>query len=269
MKRVLLTGAAGKLGGVLRRGLGQRGYLLRVTDINDLLDVQPGEDFHRADLCDHAAMASTMEGVDAVVHFGAIAAEDAFSNIIEANIRGTFNVFEAARGAGVGRIIFASSNHVIGFYRRESNIDHTAMHRPDSHYGLSKAFGEDLARLYSDKHGLGALCIRIGSCEPRPRNARHLSTWLSHRDLVQLVCIGLEAPDLHFKVVYGVSGNDRTWWDNAAAHEMGYRPKDNAEAYAADVLSRDVPERIDGIALKFQGGDIAAIGFDGDPAVIS
>jgi uronate dehydrogenase len=143
------------------------------------------------------------------------------------------------------------------------------MHRPDSYYGLSKAFGEDLGRLYADKHGLSAICIRIGSCEPRPADARHLSTWISERDLVQLVCIGIEAPNLHFSVVYGISGNDRAWWDNTTAYEMGYKPEDNSETYAAEILSRDKSEDVDEIARQFQGGDLASVDFDGNPVDIS
>ena len=269
MKRILLTGAAGNLGGVLRRGLKQRGYRTRLTDITDLPNPQPDEDFRRADLRDHLAVASAMEGIDIVVHFGALPTEDTFSSIIEANIRGTYNVCEAARLANAKRVIFASSNHVIGFHRRGSNIDNTAMHRPDSYYGLSKAFGEDLGRLYADKHGLSAICIRIGSCEPRPADARHLSTWISERDLIQLVCIGIEAPNLHFSVVYGISGNDRAWWDNTTAYEMGYKPEDNSETYAAEILSRDKSEDVDEIARQFQGGDLASVDFDGNPVDIS
>lgn len=265
MRRVLITGAAGNLGGVLRQGLQQQGYCTRLTDIKNLPNPQPGEDFYPADLRDHVAVASVMEGVDDVVHFGAIPTEDTFPKIIEANIRGTFNVYEAARLAGVKRIIFASSNHVVGFHRREFPIDNTAMHRPDSYYGLSKAFGEDLGRFYSDKHGLSVISIRIGSCEPRPADARQLSTWISERDLVQLVCVSLEAPDPHFEVIYGISGNDRAWWDNTTAYAMGYRPEDNSEAYATEILTRDQPEGSDEIALQFQGGVFASVDFNGNP----
>ena len=268
MKHILLTGAAGDLGGVLRQGLKQRGYRTRLTDINSLPALGSDEDFHLADLRDRDSVVAAMEDVDAVVHFGALATEDSFKAIMETNIRGTFNVYEAARLAGATRVIFASSNHVIGFHRRETNIDNTAMHRPDSYYGLSKAFGEDLGRLYADKYGLNTLCIRIGSCELRPADARHLSTWISHRDLVQLVCVGLEAENLHFAVVYGISGNDRAWWDNTTAYEMGYAPLDNAETFAEEILTRNVPEDIDEIGLQFQGGNLTSIDFDGNPVNI-
>jgi uronate dehydrogenase len=263
MTRVLITGAAGNLGGILRHGLKARGYDLRLTDLKDIADLGADEDFRRLDLRDGVAVASAMAGVDAVVHFGAIPVEDTFGAILEANFRGTYNVFEAARLAGARRVVFASSNHVVGFHRRTSSLDARALHRPDSYYGLSKAYGEDLARLYADKHGIGTLCIRIGSCLPRPGDARHLSTWISERDLIQLVSIGLDAPALHFEVVYGISANDRSWWDNSAALALGYRPQDNSEPFAEEILTRETPEDADDIALQFQGGVFTSPGFDG------
>lgn len=263
-KRVLLTGAAGNLGGVLRRGLRERGYALRLSDMEAIADPGPDEDVVPADLRDGVAVAAAVEGVDAVVHFGAIPLEDRFGAIVESNIRGTYNLFEAARLAGASRLVFASSNHVVGFHRRSTALDSAATHRPDGYYGLSKAFGEDLGRLYADNFGFGVLCMRIGSCLPRPNDARHLSTWLSHRDLVQLVAVGLEAPGLHFSVVYGISGNTRAWWDNSAATDLGYCPEDNAEDFADEILARETPEDVDDIALQFQGGIFASADFDGE-----
>ena len=265
MTRVLITGAAGNLGGMLRRGLKHRGFGVRSTDISPASDLEPDDEFVQVDLRDGVAVAAAMEAVDAVVHFGAIPVEDTFGAIIEANIRGTYNVFEAARQAGARRVVFASTNHVVGFHRRSSTIDDMAVRRPDSHYGVSKAFGEDLGRLYADKHGMGVMCVRIGSCLPRPGDARHLNTWISERDLVQLVAVGLEAPRLHFQVVYGISGNTRAWWDNSAAYDLGYRPDDDSEVYADEILARDCPEKVDDIALQFQGGVFTSADFDGDP----
>lgn len=268
MTRVLITGAAGNLGGMLRRGLKDRGFTVRLTDVNAISDPQPDEDFVQADLRDGVAVAAAMDGIDAVVHFGAIPIEDTFGAIIEANIRGTYHVFEAARRVGVRRLVFASSNHVVGFHRRSSTIDDASTHRPDSYYGVSKAFGEDLGRLYADKHGMGVMCMRIGSCLPRPGDARHLATWISGRDLVQLVSVGLEAPQLHFQVVYGISQNARAFWDNTAASALGYQPEDASEVYADEILARDYPEQADEVALQFHGGVFTSADFTGDPDTI-
>ncbi len=263
MQNVLVTGAAGKLGSLVLRGLKRQGFQTRSSDINALPD-RADEDFHQVDLRDGNAVAAMMDGVDAIVHFGAIPVEDEFGAILESNIRGTYNVFEAAQLSGVRRIVFASSNHVVGFHRRSSIIDDQALHRPDSYYGISKAFGEDLGRFYADKYGLGVLCLRIGTCLAAPRDARHLSTWISERDLVKLVCVGLKVRDLHFEVVYGISNNDRAWWDNRRAYELGYQPQDNAETYAAEILSLEKPEDVDDVAHQFQGGVFTSAGFNGD-----
>lgn len=264
MQRLLITGAAGNLGSALCRELKKKGYRIRMSDSEVPSDTATAEDFHRVDLRDGTAVAGMMDGIDAVVHFGAIANEDTFDAIIECNIRGTYHVLEGARLAGVRRVVFASSNHVVGFYRRSSMIDERAPHRPDSYYGVSKACGEGLGRLYADKYGIGVLCLRIGTCVPAPQSTRHLSTWISERDLVQLVCVGLNTQSLHFDVVYGISGNDRAWWDNRRAYELGYQPQDNAETFAAEILSRTTPENADNIARQFQGGSFTSADFDGD-----
>lgn len=266
--RVLLTGAAGVIGSVLRDGLAGRYRLLRVSDVAPLGDARGGEDIVYADLRDPDALDGMMAGIDSVVHLGGISEEDTWPNILATNVIGTYNVFEAARRHGVGRIVFASSNHVTGFYRRELRIDPSVPRRVDSRYALSKAFGEDLGRLYADKHGIRVMAIRIGRCLERPCNARLLSTWISHRDMTQLVQVGIESPNLRFAVVYGVSDNTRLWWDNAAAAELGYRPRDDSEAFAAEVMAMDPPEEADDLALRLQGGLFASAEFDGDPTEI-
>lgn len=266
MKRVLITGAAGLIGGVVRRDLAGRCERLRLTDVKPLGEAGPNEEILQADVRDFDSMLEATADCEAVVHFGSIPVEDAWENIFDVNFRGTHNVVEAARRNGVKRILFASSNHAIGFYRRTQKIDHTVPPRPDSRYGLSKAFGEDLLRYYADNYGIGGYCMRIGTCNAanRPMEARQLSTWISWRDMAQLVRVGLEAPDLHFEIVYGCSRNSRSFWDNSAAERLGYRPQDSADDWADEILARAEPEPADPIAKLFQGGAFASAEFEGD-----
>lgn len=258
MNRVLITGAAGTIGGYLRQTLRGVYPVLRLSDIAPLDPAGAGEEIDRTDLADLDAVENMLDGVDGVVHLGGISVEDSFDNILPANILGTYNLFEGARRKRVKRVIFASTNHVVGFYPRDRRLDHTAIPRPDSRYGVSKAFGESLAGLYADKYGLEVLCIRIGNVTDRPVDKRRLSIWISPRDFTQLVRIGLDTPDLHYKIVYGVSNNDRSWWDNSQAEAMGYRPQDNAEEYAEAVLAEEAKRPEDGIAERYQGGTFAS-----------
>lgn len=236
MEAVLVTGAAGGIGTALRAGLAGRYRLLRLLDREPVADLGPGEEAVEADLADLAALASACAGVDAVVHLAAIPHEDAFSRILEVNVVGTYNVFEAARRAGVGRVVFASSGHVTGLYGLDEPVAADAVRRPDTIYGLSKCFGEDLGRLYHHKAGMAVACLRIGTFVDKPREERDLSSWLSPRDAVELVRCALEAPDLGFEVVYGASANTRRWWRAEAVERLGYHPVDDAEGYAADVV---------------------------------
>jgi uronate dehydrogenase len=193
--------------------------------------------------------------VDAVVHLAGIIVERPFSEILRVNIEGTYNVFEAARAAGVRRIVYASSCHAVGMYRRDERLNATTLHRPDSFYGLSKAFGENLARLYYDKHGIEVACLRIGSCFPEPTDERMLATWLSRADFGRLVASCLTAPFLGFAVLYGVSANSRSWWDNSAVGYVGYRPEDTADVYA-DRLPPNGRNPLDPVVL-YQAGSFA------------
>ena len=222
-----------------------------------LLDIRPGDGIEVLDVRDLAATERAFEGVQKVVHLGAIPSEAAFESILDHNLRGTYNVYEAARRQGVARVVFASSNHVVGMYPRSQRVGVEDPVRPDTYYGVSKAFGEALGRLYSDKWGLEVACVRIGSFLERPLDARHLSTWLSHRDGVALFRACLEAP-LKYAVVYGISGNRRAWWDQSAAAALGYRPQDDAEQYSGEV-GADPSER-----LGAQGGIYADPDFAGD-----
>lgn len=266
--KVLITGAAGTIGRVLRRGLSGRYDLLRLADIAPQADAGPGEDCIALDIGDLAATVAACRDIDCVVHLAAIPVEpeeDAWGQILPANIVGTYNVFEAARRAGVGRIVFASSNHVVGFHRRGVVADADAAPRPDTLYGVSKVFGEALGRLYADKHGLSVACLRIGSFRERPEDRRQLATWISHRDGVQLFRRCIEAPDFHFLVAYGLSDNGAGFWRNREIEWLGYRPEDRAEDHAAALAA--APEE-DEISRQFHGGSFCAMGFTGDPGRI-
>jgi uronate dehydrogenase len=250
MKTILITGAAGDVGTHLRRELAGR-YRIRASDLRPLKKLGD-EAFVRADISRMADCLRITRGVDAVVHLGGYSVEGPWQGILRANIVGCYNVFEAARRNGVRRIVFPTSNHATGFYRRDRTIDHRVYPKPDSRYGVSKVFGEVLASLYADKYGMQMFCIRIGNVNPAPIDKRRLAIWVSPRDIAQLVAIGIEHPEVRFEIVYGVSANTRSWYDNANAHRLGYRPRDNAEAFAAEVLAREKPG--DPVAETYQGG---------------
>jgi uronate dehydrogenase len=250
-RTVLITGAAGNIGTHLRRELAGR-YRLRLSDVRPVRARTKGEAYLRADISRLADALRITRGVDAIVHLGGYSVEGPWPVILKANILGCYNVFEAARRNGVKRIVFASSNHAVGFYRRDETIDHRVYPRPDGRYGVSKAFGEMLGRLYADKYGMEVLCIRIGNVNPEPIDKRRLSIWVSPRDIAQLVAIGIEHPELRFEIVYGVSGNTRSWYDNSNALRLGYRSLDDSEAYAAEILAREKPG--DPRAETYQGG---------------
>lgn len=266
MNRILITGAAGAIGTTLRHGLADTCSLLRLTDLLPLEQPAGDEEYVAADLSDATAVMDMMSGIDCVVHLGGIPREAPWEAILPANIIGTWNVFEAARRSGVKRVIYASSNHVVGYYRTSASIGIEEPPRPDSRYGVSKVFGEALGRLYADKHGLSVACLRIGSFRPSPENARQLATWVSPRDLVQLVQRCIEAPAYHFLVLYGVSNNSRARWQNPAAELIGYAPQDDAESFAAEIEASS--QENDEPAAAFHGGEFCAIEFDGDVGAI-
>jgi uronate dehydrogenase len=258
MMRILLTGAAGEIGTFLRKLLKDR-YELRLSDRTPIDTLAAGESFVPADLADLDAVRRAVRGVDGIVHLGAISSEDSWERILPANIIGTYNVFEAAREAGVKRVVFASSVHAVGFYPRDRRIGVDVTVRPDSRYGLAKCFGEAAGALYADKHGLEVLCIRIGNAWPKPVDERRLCIWISDRDLAQLVRIGLEHPGLHYEIVYGASANTRTFWDNSAAERLGYRPADNAEDYARELLANGPIEDPNDPSFRWQGGGLTTV----------
>jgi len=240
MNRVLITGAGGGIGRSLRETLRGVYPVLRLSDRALLAPARDGEEVDQTEIADMAAVEKMVAGVDGIVHLGGISGENSWENILQGNIVGLYNLFEAARRAGVKRIVMATSNHAVGFYPRAQTIDHKVVPRPDSRYGVSKAFSEALASLYADKHGIGFLCTRIGNFGTRPIDSRRLAIWVSPRDYTQLVRIGLDHSDIRFEIVYGVSGNRRSWYDNSNAERLGYRPQDDSEPQAAAILAADV-----------------------------
>jgi uronate dehydrogenase len=258
MQRVLITGAGGGIGRSLRETLRGIYPVVRLSDRVALAPARDGEEIDRTELSDMGAVERMVADVDGIIHLGGISGENDWSTILEGNIVGLYNVFEAARRTGVKRIVFATSNHAVGFYPRAQTIDHQVVPRPDSRYGVSKAFGEALASLYSDKHGIGVLCTRIGNFGPRPIDKRRLAIWISPRDYTQLVQIGLEHPNIRYEIVYGVSNNRRSWYDNSNAERLGYRPQDDSEPYAQAVLAAEAGQPADPIAEHHQGGTFCA-----------
>ena len=260
--KVLVTGASGHLGGMLLRSLVNLGYKNLVGSDLKKKNIEKNQKFILANLKNFKATLKITKGVHAIVHFGAIPIEDTQPNILQNNIIGTYNLFEAARINKVKRIIFASSNHAIGFHRRTTRLNHLSNQKPDSHYGLSKAFGEELSRFYADKFNIKSMCIRIGSCLRVPEDRRHLSTWISYGDLTQLVDIGIKHKAIHHEIVYGASKNKKSWWNNARAYQLGYKPKDSADRFDINLLTKNEYE--DKMALLFQGGLFTSANFKGN-----
>jgi len=251
LKTVLITGATGDVGTHLSRELAGK-YKLRLSDRRPL-KAPKGQAFMKADISKMSDALRITKGVDAVVHLGGYSVEGPWDAILKANIIGCYNVFEAARRNGVKRILFPTSNHATGFYRRDHTIDHRVYPRPDSRYGVSKVFGEALGSLYADKYGMEVFNMRIGNVNEKPIDKRRLALLFTPRDMAQLVQIGIEHPGIKFEIVYGVSGNRRSWYDNSNATRLGYRPQDDSEVFAAEVLAREKPGG-DPIAEAHQGG---------------
>jgi len=237
MKKLVLTGAAGALGSKLRAPLAAMCETFVSSDLVDNIDgLGANETYVKADVSSLEAMESLLEGADMVIHFGAIADEAPWDAILQSNIIGAYNVWEAAYRHGVKRVVYASSVHAVGMHLKTDTIGLDAPHRPDTYYGLAKCFAEDLASLYWDKRGVEAVCMRIFSAAP-PSNARAIGTWLSTDDLIQLVEKSVSSPVVGNTVVYGISNNDRAVVDNSKAGHLGFRPKDNAEQFAAEVFA--------------------------------
>jgi uronate dehydrogenase len=257
-KRLLLTGAAGALGRVLRPAMRGHASVLRVSDIQPM-EASGSDEVVVCDLADKAGTDALVAGCDAIVHLGGISVERPFEEIIESNIRGSFHLYEGARRHGVKRVVFASSNHVVGFHPQDEHLETDCERRPDGYYGISKAFGEDLSRFYFDRYGIETVCLRIGSAYAAPKDQRMLSTWLSFADLEALVARSLLAPDVGHLIAYGVSANPSVWWSNAkAAARLGFEPRDTSAAFKD---SGALPAALPGSPeARFQGGSFVTRG---------
>ncbi|GGE76999.1 uronate dehydrogenase [Massilia psychrophila] len=252
----MLTGAAGGLGRVLRERIGAWADVVRLSDIGiDALGAaRASEEIVACDLADKAAVLAMMDGVDVVLHFGGLSTEYAFDDIMQANILGTANVYEAVHKCAVKRVVFASSNHAVGFYRTTDVIDADAPTRPDTFYGVSKCFGESLSRYYYDRLGIETVCVRIGSSFPEPRNRRMMTTYFSYDDLVELLRCSLFAPRVGHTIVFGQSDNAGSWWDNTKAAHLGFKAKDSSSKFAHLFPASGEYPAVDDVAAIYQGG---------------
>jgi uronate dehydrogenase len=261
MKRVLMTGAAGGVGTMLRPLLRAVCPELRLSDLAAPAGLAANEPFVAADLTRLDQVEKACAGVDGILHFGGYSIEGTWEQIHQANIVGCYNLFEAARRQGVKRVVFASSNHAVGYYPRTTHIGVGVVPRPDSRYGVSKVFGEAVGAMYADKYGMSVTSLRIGNVGTIPIDRRRLSIWLHPEDLVELCRIGLEHPAIRYEVFYGASLNARTWWDNSNAYAHGYRPKHRAEDHAAHALAEQAKLPADPVGDFYQGGSFCADGF--------
>ncbi len=264
MKKVLVTGAAGDVGSRLRKLLPAVYPDIRWSDIRTPGDLAASEEFVAADLSKMDEVEKIVDGVEGIVHLGGFSVEGPWDTILQSNIVGTYNMFEAAYRAGVKRVVFATSNHAVGFYRRDQRIGVNVTVRPDSRYGVSKAFGEAIGAFYADKHGLRVTCLRIGNVGDAPLDQRRLAIWLKPEDLVQLIRIGFEHRDIQFEIFYGASNNAATWWDNSNAQRYGYHPIGKGDDYRDQAMAAQAGIGPDPIAEKFQGGPYCSAEYDAD-----
>lgn len=261
--RIVLTGAAGRLGTMLRPMLRGLTETLVLSDLHQPTEsLVDGECFIACDLADHAAMYELLAGAELVAHFGGLAQENAMQAILNANIIGQFNLYDAALRQGVRRIVLASSNHVTGFYPVGQKVTPDMPMRPDSLYGVSKCCGEMLASYYHTRHGIESVCLRIGNCNDQPRTLRALTCWLSPDDLRALVRCAATAPAAGYAVVYGVSDNTGVWWESPDAGRLGFQPRDSSERFRAEICA--CPEAAATPPPLWQGGGGASSNPDND-----
>ena len=261
MTKVALSGAGGIVGSILRRGLRERGIDLRAAGgSRSLAPMFDGEDLMQGDLRDPAAVDRLLAGVDVLIHMAGTSVERPLPEIIENNLRALYEVYEGARRHKVRRVVFASSNHAFGMYPVDERLKLDAAFRPDGFYGLSKVWGEAMARMYWDKHGIEGISLRIGTTMGKPpENARQLSTWMGSDDLLQLVMRCIEAERVGYCAVWGISANSRAYYDLSEGNAIGYRPQQNAEDWAEPILAQ--PNPLDPIAQRFQGGSFVTMDY--------
>ena len=254
MTKVALSGASGNVGRILREALPKRGVDLRSAGgSRPLSPLRDGEDVMHGDLRDPAVVDRLLQGVDVLVHMAGTSVERPLPEIIENNLVALHQVYEGARRHGVRRIVFASSNHAFGMHPAQDRLRLDADFRPDGFYGLSKVWGEAMARMYWDKHGIESVLLRIGTTMGRPpENIRQLSTWMGTEDLLQLVMRSISAEQVGCAAVWGISANARAYYDLAESNAIGYEPTQNAEDWAEAIVARS--ELLDPIARQFQGG---------------
>ena len=257
---LLLTGAAGGLGTALRERLKANCDVLRLSGRGNLGTAREGEEIVVADLADAEALGHAVKGCDAIVHMGGMSTEGAFGPILQGNILGVYNLYEAARQHGVKRVIFASSNHVTGFYRQDEVITPAHPARPDGLYGVSKAFGEDLSRMYFDRYGIETACLRIGSSFAKPTDRRMLASWLSFDDLHRLITACLTTPVLGHSVIFGMSNNAVSWYDNASVRHVGYVPQDSSDGFREAIYARTPEPDVTDPTVIYQGGSFLMAG---------
>jgi uronate dehydrogenase len=257
-RRILITGAAGSLGSHLRKGVAHLAERVRLVDIRDVDRPTPQEEIVRCNLADRDAAFAATRDCDAILHFAGHPREQSFDEIIADTLPAAYNVYEGARRGGCRRVIYASSIHAVGFYPVEAVPDTRMPHRPDTFYGLTKTFVEDLGSLYWDKFGLETVALRICSCFEQPRDRRMLWSWLSFADCVRLAEAALTAPRVGFSVIYGTSDNAERGVSNAHASHIGFRPRDSADGHAATVLARSERPDPSALATRVVGGSFAA-----------
>ena len=257
-KKILLTGAGGRLGSYLREPLSNICSTLISTDIKkDIGKLNENEKYFSADLSNFDQICDLTKDVSLICHFGALVDEVPFNDMLGANFIGSYNIWEAARQNKCSRVVYASSVHAVGMYKRTKTLKPKTAHRADGFYGLSKCFTENLARMYYDKCGIEAVCLRIATCSP-VTTQRSLTSWLSYDDLVQLVIRAIDTSHTGYSVIYGVSDNDRSNLSNIDVGHIGFKPKDNAEIYANKIFADDLTEELADEGNKLHGGPFAS-----------
>lgn len=267
--KILLTGASGKVAKVIRPYLLEHFGSLVLTDRLQPDELAQNETFVKADLQKLDEAEAATKGIDTVVHFAGIPGEGTWDQVMDLSIKTTINILEAARINGCKRFIYASSNHVIGFYPRTKQLNGNERVLPDSRYGVAKAFGEASLALYADKYGMKCMSIRIGTVIDKPRFLRELSTFHHPQDLVQLIAIGAEHPDVRNEIVFGLSDNERTWWNNSRATQLGYKPIHKAQDHLEFAQEGEKNQPDDKVSDALQGGSMSSRDFCGDDALLA